>query len=241
MFRKQIFIFVLLCFGMTTAIFANGAKPEKASADNNGSRAGFYIGLQGGLAKTDDGSGYEDFVHAVALYYMQQTGNLAMEEINRGYFGARAFVGYNINNYLGLEIGAAFSPNNRYLVSGGDGSFDDDTKLETWIGDFVGVLTVPLGRAWEIFGKGGIAYVNARITGDNIRDNANAWRPTYGVGIKYILNPNIVFSLTGSQVLGKDKTEFNPETFTVTNYRSVIPTCNLLSFGIEYRFSNSTL
>lgn len=243
MFRKQSVLLVLAAtaFMFSSGVLANGAK-KTTVAPCDGVRRGFYIGLQGGYGETDDGGGYSDAVDFAARYYRElDPGSDIQQENKHGYFGARAFVGYNINNYLGLEAGAAFSPTNRYYASGGDGSLDNTFKEEPVMGDFVGVLSVPLGRAWEIFGKGGIAFVNNRIENPNVDVNSHAWRPTYGLGINYILNPNIVFSLTGSQVLGKNKTSFDEETMAINNYDKVTPTCTLIAFGISYRFSNSAL
>lgn len=252
--KQSIAIFLALCFGIfTSTSFANGYKPIKNKPCKE-VRSGFYIGIQGGYGKTNDGGGFEDYVNTVADYY-ENTDPTSITDLEsrQGVFGARGYVGYNINDYLGLELGGAFSPNNKYTLTGGNDVFDADFKLKTWYGDLNGILSIPVAKCWEIFVKGGVAYVNTKITGfatestNGLAINNKAWRPTFGGGINWLLNKNIVFGVTASRVVGRDKTSFfiinepeedQPIDFHIENVSRVIPTCDLISLGITYRFTS---
>lgn len=235
--------------GISSISFANGyTKPAaQAPAENEvmNDGTGVYIGLQAGIAEVDEGDGIKDYVDNV-FNYDKSLGNVVVEKnSDQENFGGHAFIGYGFNKYIGMEIGGSFLPENKYSVSAGN-IYDIDEEMETYDLDAMVRLSLPLGNAWTIYARGGIAYVSVKFTDSDdsdLLDTTNhAARPIYGLGISYNITKSIGFDASWLEINGKDKTSFvqsnNPVMFGVTNMDDVIPTVDMFMLGITYRFND---
>lgn len=248
MFKKTIPLIATLSFSLSA--FASGvyhpAPTPTKPAPCDEYLSGVYIGIQGGLAWSDVGNGFKNYVNGVYDYEKDQ-GNNPVKQIDEHDVGGRAFVGYNFNPYVALELGGTLYPENKYglFVDFGDNN-NILTTIKTYTFDLLGKFSLPLGEKWSIYAKAGIAYVNTtyEYTGTDLTSETNhAWRPGYGAGASYSLSRDITVDFAWIGVLGEDHTQFDatypPNSdpiFRIRNANSVIPTCNLIAIGLTYKF-----
>ncbi len=94
--------------------------------------SGFYIGLQGGYARINEGSMPENLVNE---YYDLLSTQSKSKNINKGKLAARLFIGYSFLPYFSLETGCAYYPGNKYELwgksdtTGKSGGFNFNTKF----------------------------------------------------------------------------------------------------------------
>ncbi|MFA6409255.1 MAG: outer membrane beta-barrel protein [Gammaproteobacteria bacterium] len=210
---------------------------------------GFYIGVQAGFGRIDEGSGYKDAADWVFSY---PGATSTTKDTSQGGFAGRAFLGYSFNPYFGLETGYTYLTNNKYKatwVLSGDTDLSEDVKFKTWAWDLLAKATLPLNDSWDVYAKLGAAYVKANSSGttdlnagtediDSANFSKSAIRPAYGLGITYKFNPNWSMDLAWNGIYGKSKTSFNSSTGTISNQSNVIPTINTIMLGLTYNLAN---
>lgn len=142
---------------------------------------GFYVGLSTAQAR----SSFDRFPAV--------TGGLPADYTNSS--GTwKAFAGYQLNQYFGLEVTyAQLGEFNAHVNSAG---VDLYTQIRTtaWTGSLVG--TLPLGKGFSLLGKIGESYARESRGDCNIcvapvtNSSSNTWSPTFGVGVKYNFTPS---------------------------------------------------
>jgi len=210
---------------------------------------GFYIGVQAGLGRIDEGSGYKDAANWVSSYPGADT---TTKDTTQGGFAGRAFLGYSFNPYFALETGYTYLTNNKYnatWVSGGETDLSENVKFKTWAWDLLAKATLPLNDSWDIYAKLGAAYVKANSSGTtdlnagtedvtSANFSNSAIRPAYGLGITYKFNATWSMDLAWNGIYGKSKTSFSSSTGTISNQSNVIPTVNTIVLGLTYNLAN---
>jgi opacity protein-like surface antigen len=212
---------------------------------------GLYIGAQGGWGRADYGDGIEQAIDSLS----EQVGNVAVfKDIDdSGWEDGRGYIGYSFLPYLSLEAGFTYFPQARYRANGaGDiTTYNFSLRYRTFAVDGVVKLTLPLYyltsklEPWSIYGKGGIAYVNSEQSGSYTINAANyevtqttqRFRPTFALGIAYNFTDNISMDLSWNTIIGENRMSFND----VMNgtLKTAIPTCNIYTLGMAYKFPSS--
>jgi opacity protein-like surface antigen len=186
---------------------------------------GPYLGGQVGWGRIDEGNGYKDYVNS-------QTSPI----IDLGTFtGWRLYAGYSFIPFFSLEGGYTYYPDNTYTYS------TDTINVKSYTIDIVGKLILPFAKLttnealshFSIYGKGGGAYINTKIDTINDSQTSSATiRPTYGAGIIYNFTDNIALDASWTGVSGRNKVTKDE----VAQGRPV-PTCNLFTLGLSYKFT----
>lgn len=141
--------------------------------------------------------------------------------------GERGFVGYNFNEYLGLEAGLS-----HYAPS----IFKNNLVKETHSLNALDVVTkayLPLADSGlNIYGLAGIAYARSVVEVkalNNTHSITNKVRPKYGVGVSYdIPQSNWGTNVEWSRIQGVGNMK--------TNAAKAIPNADMLSLNIAYKF-----
>lgn len=158
---------------------------------------GFYAGVQGGWSNI----AYNTSDYVVDAGSVKKSG-----------FGGRPFIGYQLDQYFGIETGYTWYAKNKLR----NGSYYDvssivttgDFKQSAW--DIVAVGTLPLEQGFSLYAKGGAAYVNAKATETatdaslngsfTISDSTHEWRPVAGVGVSYDFNEMVSGDVSWTRV-----------------------------------------
>ncbi|HLF66063.1 MAG TPA: outer membrane beta-barrel protein, partial [Gammaproteobacteria bacterium] len=119
-----------------------------------------------------------------------------------GNFGGRVYVGYQYNQYLAAEIGATYYGEADVTVNG--------TKVEpeTYGGDVVGKMFVPVFGPFSLFGKAGLGYLHVNDaanydTSSSVSRTENRINFIYGLGAEYSINANLYLDAGWSRNLGR--------------------------------------
>lgn len=246
MFNKNIIAasIAAAALGLSTVALADNA----GTGLNVNNTQGFYVGVQGGIARADYGNDIKNFVAA-----------FPSSSYHQGGFGGRAFAGWHFNQYFDTELGYDYLPNNKYSASDVFGN-TVDFKQKTYAFDLVAKASLPLEMVstslsnFSVYVKGGAAYVHATtdvnaniattaaapivpidtnalialgagqvVTNVNGSISKSAVMPTYGAGVAYSFNKNVVLDLSWTQIYGKRTVDHTPMT-------------NFLGLGLTYRF-----
>lgn len=164
----------LLCF--TTIVASAGAAAQVNPQEDKG----FYLGLSTAQAR----SSFDRFP-AVAGGFPADYSN------SSGTW--KAFGGYQLNQYFGLELQyAQLGEFNAHINTGVD--LYTQIRTTAWTGYLVG--TLPVGKGFSLLGKIGESYTRESRGDCNIcqapvtNSSSNIWSPTFGVGVKYNFTPN---------------------------------------------------
>ncbi len=117
--------------------------------------------------------------------------------------GLKLVVGYNVNRFFAVEVGAAsfgkFSVEHDYRVGlSSVGFLKTDYKMEALFADAVGIL--PLGAGWSVLGRGGVSIgrtvvsfdgfpITLIASGDDRRKTKI--RAKFGLGAIYEFTPRV--------------------------------------------------
>lgn len=121
--------------------------------------------------------------------------------------GAGAQFGYQFNDYIAAEAGYTYFHNANGNWSDGFSSASATYKEQAASLDIKGII--PLNNCFNIYGKAGAAYVNARreVSGNfaglfnfDASDTSNVIRPTYGIGVGYSITPNLETDLSFTRI-----------------------------------------
>lgn len=195
---------------------------------------GFYAGAGAGLSVQDTPDQY--------IFSGTPTNATLEQSRERGGLGGRAYVGYNFNEYFGLEGSYARIADSNYksTISNSINNYNAtiDYTMNTY--NLVGKAYLPLGAArnFNLYALAGVAYVNSQIdvnealngrTLSKFTQTNNKFRPTYGVGASYdIPATNISTNLEFAAMKGEGDTNTSAK---------AIPNAGLLSLNVSYNFS----
>lgn len=120
--------------------------------------------------------------------------------VNSKGLAGRIFGGYQFNQYLSAELGYSRYAKTKINVA----PFGNVVNVDMNIVDVVGKgLYTFEGTGFGIYGKAGIAYVNAKVSSPvaGIKsETTNAVRPTFGVGAQYEITSNVVADVSWTRV-----------------------------------------
>lgn len=149
---------------------------------------GFYVGIQGGRAKT----------HYDKLY--QPKGIVEKIRITDSGPAGRIYWGYQWTQFAALELGYAkvkYNDNDNRTISSSSGILTPITKEKETIIDLVLKGRVPLGCRAGIFAKAGGAHVDIDLNHDHTKTR---YCPTYGAGVSFDMCPKVPIEVTWQQV-----------------------------------------
>lgn len=152
--------------------------------------------------------------------------------------GARAYVGYNLNEYIGLEAGAAKYAKSRYYgsLNNTPGSFEYSTNAL----DLVMKAYLPVTEGISVYGIGGAAAVSNTaefdssdipLVGDLIaphqKRKTHKIRPIYGVGVSYAFpESHITTSVEFTRIQGLGNASHSPNAMPPANMAAITFTYN---------------
>ena len=124
-------------------------------------------------------------------------------------FGARLFLGYNVNDYVGFEGGYTYYGPSTYSTN----VQPCDPKIREYAYDLVAKGQYPFGHSgFDLFAKAGISLINKAVSGtltspagsSNCTNDGGQTtiRPVVGLGASYDLNQSWVVDLSVTRVLG---------------------------------------
>lgn len=226
---------------------------------------GFYAGGQFGAADIGYTASNLGVVYATAnsgLVNPYVSGSTSVTgpntpSVDNGTLGARIFMGYQFIPYFAAELGLdgfqstdiehmygtpiAVGSNINNFTKNHSNPYSNinDSALLGGI-DLVGKAMLPIGERFNIYAKGGVAYMEANqfsaefdvtedkqntghiltVSSDLNKDTVYAFRPVYGAGVSYDITPKVVLDLSWTQIpSGSD-----------------IPQSNLYALGLSYHF-----
>lgn len=115
---------------------------------------------------------------ATGLYLGGGAGRVENNAIDESDTGYKAFFGYNLTDYLGVEGG--------YVNLGSYDVGPVDVDVDGL--NLVGVLTLPFTPQFGAFAKGGAAWTETRATVGGISADDENTDATYGAGVKFDFN-----------------------------------------------------
>ena len=183
---------------------------------------GFYLGLEGGYTNT----------HNINQDVATTTGGVAVLTPSNKGVGGRAFMGFNINQYFGIEGGFTHYAPSTYTLPGGvilaAGNPVGHPVITENGFDLVGKGMWSFPYGFGIFGKAGVAIIRTSkagtfttsSTGTIATGTTNYVRPTAGLGLTYNLTQAWQTQFTVTRV------------FSGSGFQSA----DLIALGISYHF-----
>ena len=181
---------------------------------------GSYVGLGLGASRIE--SANEDLLTGANLKNTRSLGG----------FGARVFAGYNVNRYLGLEVGFANYAQSKYTTTSTIDSSHATLKDTLNALDLVAKAYLPIAESgFNVYALGGVARVKGtqKLTMSNSTmsisqtETAHKTRPIYGVGASYDVSDHVTTNLEFSHIQGTGK-------------NSATPSANMLTVNLAYNF-----
>jgi OmpA-OmpF porin, OOP family len=199
-----------------------------AFADQNDGH-GIYIGGQVGYGKAGYGSDIRDFFKSAPN-----------SNTDEGGIAGRGYVGYQFNQYIGIETGYTIFSDHTYKgydsYNGYGLSVEDKLKTDAW--DILGKVGMPFGNSgFSGNVKAGVAYIMAKSelsasssgTTVSVSDETNAWKPVAGAGVAYNFNKNLAVDVSYLHYFGSNSHLFD---------RNIsAPNADFVGVGISYRFA----
>lgn len=166
-----------------------------ALADYNNSDSGIYIGGQVGYADTH-------WNEIIGPFF----GSISDSGI-----GGRVFAGYDFNQYIALESGFFYTPKPQ--------------DSNTYAGDLVGKITVPVTNQIGLFAKAGAGYLKTSFSGDGSVSNVDL---VYGFGANYKITPNLIADVSFTRYNGNHN---------LSNFSNYQPDTDFYGVGLAYKFN----
>lgn len=172
----------------------------------------------------------------------QNTTGDSSTSISKNGLGGNAFVGYQFNPYIAAEIGYLYFHNTHakstyYLPPGPSAHVTApitvDTTAKDQAVDAVAKAILPLPNGFDLYAKGGAAYVDYSVSSHASAKNGgnsvvyssststHPIRPVYGVGVSYNITQNISADLGWTHL---QKTN------------DMVPNADLVGLGLTYHF-----
>lgn len=166
---------------LTSLLLFSGSQAALA-ADNSG----FYLGAEGGLANTK----YSDTVGISIPWIPSATQKITAND-SKAFM--RALAGYQFNNYIAVEAGAAMIPSVKFsLTSNIFGTKCDNSNEYIYDLNLKGI--VPINEQFSVYGKAGVASLNLKSMKPDINlfqgvsttiESNHALTATFGAGLNY--------------------------------------------------------
>lgn len=168
----------------------------------NTSDAGFVLGLEGGYADT-----HWDNINFIG------------SSISDSGFAARAFIGYDFNQYFALENGYVYLPK---------ATVDNfDASISNYAIDLLGKISVPVTSGLRVYAKAGLGYLHSSENSNFFNENTvSHFGPAFGVGAGYEIVPNLALNLSWMRYSGNGDLNDNG------NYQ---PNPDVVLFGLSYK------
>lgn len=178
--------------------------------------AGFYMGGQVGQSNTHNTA--ED-VHTGGIPPI-----VNVSPSNTG-LGARLFLGYSANPYVGMEGGYTYFAPSTYSIP--NSSVCGDPSIQEHAFDVVGKGTFPI-KNFGAYMKAGIAFTSSTSSGRLLDPNSSCHsqstqrsiRPTVALGVSYDLTQNWVSDFSWTRIVGG----------------GTFKNADLIALGISYHF-----
>ncbi|OGT38329.1 MAG: hypothetical protein A3F11_06530 [Gammaproteobacteria bacterium RIFCSPHIGHO2_12_FULL_37_14] len=177
---------------------------------------GFYVGLAAGPATNSGGTEQLQLSNQTAT----TPGNPRSNQ-----FGGRAFAGYDIGQYAGIEAGIDYISPIRYKTASGTVTCSSAT-LRVRDFDVLGKAQVPI-KMIDVYGKAGLAVIYFTKSGDIDTSLGNCYttntllyKPMVSIGASYDLSQNWVADASWSRIM-------------VSN---IVSSVDFYSLGISYHF-----
>lgn len=164
--------------------------------------------------------------------------NHVNSSVERGGLGWKAFIGYNLNDFLGLELGYGAYADSKYSGA----IVNTNTRLvvsrKNALGavSLVGKASLPLGESgFSVYALGGGAQVNSRVhyqlpsSGWNSAPSSasqNKFRPIYGGGVGYAFSEQFSGALEVSRIRGDGE-----------KHHKLFPNADALTLNLTYHFN----
>ena len=221
-----------LLFGITLLVITPQAFSNSKLLSEH--ESGFYLGIQGGRAWTQEGNGPEQEIAEKSTIYPRSS-----KDVNKDKFGCRTYIGYSFTPYFSLESGYTYYPKNKYdfkaitidptfheLIDHSHYSF----KTNFFAIDLMIKGILPLEKlhtalaGWSIYGQAGpviaIANYESQMVGsiyfhseDNmfntryVRAPSVDIKPAYSLGLTYNFTDNFAADLSWFYIYSNDKVE----------------------------------
>lgn len=173
------------------------------------SDAGFVIGLEGGYADT-----HWDNLESNAVS-VSGTG-----------FAGRAFLGYDFNQYFGVETGYIYLPTAEFRGKDGTPFANMAEDINNYAFDLLGKISIPVTSGLKLYAKAGVGYLHSGTALFN-DDSTSHVGPAFGVGAGYEVVPNLTINLSWMRYSGDGKLNGNG------NYQ---PNPDAVLLGLSYKF-----
>ncbi len=202
---------------VSTSALAGGASNYSAPAASMAAddQVGMYVGVNAGWDQMD---------------WKNQLGTATDGSWNSagksGSFAVGADVGYSFNQYLALEFGGFWLPNNAKYTN------TTTSTLKTWDLYLAGKGTVPLYDEVNAFGKVGVAYTHTDVSSgptfqNPVSTGTNAtWRPLFAAGLGYDFAQDWNVNAQYALILGRQ-----------SNGKTDSPNQNIYTLGVAYTFA----
>lgn len=158
----------------------------------------------------------------------------------------RVYGGYLINQYFGIEAGytkfSNSSAKSSSTIAIGDDVVDFNTKVnvKTYAVDLVGKAILPLPHCFNVYGKLGVAYLHEKGTAtisatdldtgvtESISNgvSAHSYYPTFGLGVGYEVNQNIVADVAWNRIQKVGSNSSNSD----------LSSTDFIGVGLNYNF-----
>jgi OOP family OmpA-OmpF porin len=232
-----------------TAVSVSAFAGENQTAVANQDDGHFYVGAQAGYVTH---YGFKNEALTTSNGKANITTQYATYAKDHGSFGARAYVGYMFNKYIGLELGGGtfgsqtYSYDSSLAQAKADPAEMKTTALMGFDADMVGHL--PLTQNFFAFAKAGMAYVDFKTKplfkgGYDFGGKASSshwnWMPRAEMGLGYNLTQNLALTASYSYYIGlKHATRLPTETGVVTNsdLAKFAPSFGVAAVGLTYSF-----
>ena len=207
--------------------------------------------LNGFYAEGSAGAAFSNWTPALNYIFPSQTSS-HVSNVNSG-FTAGGDLGYKLNPYFSLEVGALSLPKVSYSIQSATQLTILDTytaqdvgSISNWLVDFVGKVTLPVGAltGLDVFGKFGLTYRAGNYIDNELYNGEpnifiqpsvfNILEPILGAGLQYHLGENWVvnaqylfvpYGILSTGILGPNLED-----------HGTIPSAQIVTGGIGFYF-----
>lgn len=120
----------------------------------------------------------------------------------------RIFLGFDINRYIGFEVGYTAYSNPEFKIA------DTNTDFNQGSLDLLGKVSLPVSCDLSVHAKAGVAYVHRddlSVHVDNVivksEESDDQTRPVLGVGLSYAFNPRVSGEIDFARTFGTSDLE----------------------------------
>ena len=204
-FKKTAVIATIACAasGMSAASLA-------ATSMSNNNTSGFVVGVQGGYGDTH----WSDLRNGSDV---KDTG-----------FAARGFIGFDLNQYFGIESGYTYLP--KTTLKGVPSS---ELEIKNYAIDLLAKLSIPVTPVFSLYAKAGGSYLNSKLEVSGLGSSTETHiGPAFGVGAAYEVVPNLAIDLSWMRFSGGNAFKDSNTGFT----QGYQPSPDVVLLGVSYKF-----